>query len=300
MVSTKHAAHEEPAVGPAICMKQMLASGAFSDVRFAVGRYFGAVKIFEAHKNILAMHSSAFRNMLYRIFPDSYDGSIPIDIPDFTPDAFANLLSYMYTDEAENLSPDNVFDTMKCADKYDVAPLVLACADEIVSQLNVTNCLSTLEQAVQCHAGYIVEECLNLLDEKAEEILRSEHFTNIRQDTLRTILQRNTLSADEGVIFLAMESWSVEACKRNNMEPSAVNRRQMLGDAFPLALGRFPKLAELPDGPEPIGVLNGMTPMTVSDFVTAVFRLYRNRRLCRRRIAAELSNGLAVTIDCPF
>ncbi|XP_055351472.1 BTB/POZ domain-containing protein 6-A-like isoform X2 [Paramacrobiotus metropolitanus] len=254
MAASKRSRHGEPAAGLVSCMKQTLTSGEFSDVRFTVGRHFGPVKTFEAHKHILAMRSSVFRAMFYGSLPENC--AVPIDIPDFMPDAFANMLSYMYTDEAENLNADNVFHTMNCADKYDVAPLVQICLSMIYSQLDVDNCLFALEQAVQWHADTIVEKCWRLLDEKTEEILRSDHFTCIRQDTLRTILQRDTLSAGEQDIYSAIERWATEACKRNNMEPSAANRRQMLGEA--LFLVRFPLLtaAQLSDGPATGGLLS--------------------------------------------
>ncbi|XP_055351484.1 TD and POZ domain-containing protein 3-like [Paramacrobiotus metropolitanus] len=117
MASTHHPQGEAPGSGLASCMKQTLSSGEFSNVRFSVGRHFGPVKIFEAHKNILAMRSSVFRAMFYGSLPENC--AVPIDIPDIIPDAFANMLNYIYTDKAENLNADNVCDTMNCADKYD-------------------------------------------------------------------------------------------------------------------------------------------------------------------------------------
>ncbi|XP_055351448.1 BTB/POZ domain-containing protein 6-B-like isoform X2 [Paramacrobiotus metropolitanus] len=294
MASPKRPRREEPPVGLVNCMKQKLTSGKFSDVRFAVGRHYSPVKIFEAHKIVLAIRSSVFSAMFYGSLPENC--AVPIDIPDCIPDAFANVLSYMYTDGVENLNADNVFEIMNCADKYDLASLVRICLEKILSELDVENCLTVLEQLAQwqVNADTIREACLHLLDEKTEEVLRSEHFISIRQDTLRTILQRSTLSAKKIVIFLAVESWSAEACKRNNMVPSAVNRRQMLGDAFPLALGRFPKLAKLPDGPGPIRVGDGL--MTIWDFITVSSWPLRNRRVCEYRITAEVANGQQLTI----
>ncbi|XP_055351421.1 BTB/POZ domain-containing protein 6-A-like [Paramacrobiotus metropolitanus] len=235
-------------------MKQrLLVNGEFSDVRFAVGRDFGPVKIFAAHKNILAARSSVFCTMFYGSLPENC--AVPIDIPDFMPDAFANMLCFMYTDEVENLTAENAFDTMKCADKYDVAPLVQMCLEKNFGQLDVDNCLSALEKAFQWHADSFLQKCWKLLDEKTEEILRSDEFTGIPRDTLRSILQRSTLSAEEHDIYLAVERWATEACKQNDLEPSAVNRRQMLGDA--LFLVRFPLLtaAQLANGPGTNGLL---------------------------------------------
>ncbi|XP_055351460.1 BTB/POZ domain-containing protein 6-B-like [Paramacrobiotus metropolitanus] len=88
-------------------------------------------------------------------------------------------------------------------------------------------------KATEWHADNILEKCWHLLDEETEKILQSEHFKRI---PLRTLLQRDTI-------------WVAEACKGNNMEPSAANRRQMLVDA--LFLVRFPLLTaeQLADGP---------------------------------------------------
>ncbi|XP_055353012.1 BTB/POZ domain-containing protein 6-A-like [Paramacrobiotus metropolitanus] len=234
-------------------MKQMLTSGELSDVQFSVGRQFGQAKIFRAHKYVLSMHSSVFRTMFYGSLPESC--KVPIEIADFLPDAFANMLSYMYTDKAENLNADNVFHTMNCADKYDFAPLMQVCLEMIYSKLNIDNCLSALEQAVHWHADGIAEKCFNLLDEKSVAVLQSPTFTAIGQDLLKTILSRDSLTAPEYDIYLAVERWTEAACHRQDMQPSAMNRRQMLGEA--LYLLRFPLLtnAELADGPVQSGLL---------------------------------------------
>ncbi|XP_055356310.1 BTB/POZ domain-containing protein 6-B-like [Paramacrobiotus metropolitanus] len=238
---------DDPASSVLGCLKETLSSGEFSDMQFALGRQFGPVKIFQAHKYILSMRSPVFRAMFFGSLPESCDG--PIEIADFIPDAFANLLSYMYTDKAENLSADNVFHTMNSADKYDFAPLIQVCLEMIYSQLNVDNCLSALEQALHWHADGIVEKCLNLLDEESLAILQSPTFTAISKDLLEIILERETLSAEEYDIYLAVEEWDHEACQREGMDTSADNRRQMLGSA--LYMLRFPLLTsgQLADGP---------------------------------------------------
>ncbi|XP_055353040.1 BTB/POZ domain-containing protein 6-B-like [Paramacrobiotus metropolitanus] len=140
-VSQKHG----PVSTLASSMKQMLTSGELSDLKFAVGCQLGPVQIFQTHKYVMSMRGSVFRTMFYGSLPESCEA--PIEIPHFIP----NLLSvwvfiFMYTDQAENLSADNVFHTMNCADKYDFAPLVHACLEMIYSQLTVNNCLSALEQ----------------------------------------------------------------------------------------------------------------------------------------------------------
>ncbi|XP_055348196.1 BTB/POZ domain-containing protein 6-like [Paramacrobiotus metropolitanus] len=243
-----------PASGIINCIKQTLLSGKFSDVQFSVGRHFGPVKIFAAHKYILSIRSTVFHTMFHGSMPEKCDEYI--DIPDFLPDAFANMLSYMYTDTVDHLTQDNVFPTISCADKYDLPQLTAICSEFVILHLKLTNCLNTLCQAVQCGADGVVENCLRMVDVHSEVILRSDEFTSLSPDVLHTILKRNALSAGEYDIYLAVERWAAAACARDGIDPTAANRRQVLGEA--LFLVRFPLLTnhELADGPGKSGLLS--------------------------------------------
>ncbi|XP_055350915.1 BTB/POZ domain-containing protein 2-like isoform X2 [Paramacrobiotus metropolitanus] len=89
----------------------------------------------------------------------------------------------------------------------------------------------------------------SLVDTYARNILPSKQFVAISQGTLGMILQRNSLSVDENTLYMVVEKWAAEACRKNNLDLSRVNRRQMLGDA--LFHIRFPLLSDsqLVNGP---------------------------------------------------
>ncbi|XP_055348172.1 BTB/POZ domain-containing protein 3-like [Paramacrobiotus metropolitanus] len=235
-------------------MQEMLCSGDLSDVHFAVGRQFGEVKDFHAHKCILAVRNPVFRAMFFGSLRENGDAAI--DIPDMLPDAFANMLHFLYADDVRNLTADNLIPTLVCADKYDVPRLIRICSNFIANYLSVNNCLTMMEQAVYWKADGVVQNCLDFVDAKTEAVLRSNEFTAISLTTLRMILQRNTLTAEENAVYLAVERWAVAACTGNFLDSSAVNRRQMLDDT--LFLVRFPLLtpSQLADGPGQSGLLN--------------------------------------------
>ncbi|XP_055350806.1 BTB/POZ domain-containing protein 3-like [Paramacrobiotus metropolitanus] len=237
------------------CMKQVLACGDMSDVQFAVGRDYGAVRIFPAHRVIMGARSDVFHKMFFGSIPENC--AAPVDIPDILPDAFSNMLSYIYTDTVKTLSKDNVFQTLVCADKYDIPSLMEKCTRFIMDNLDTDNCLEHLEKIIRhkCTAPRVTKKCLRLIDESAEGIWLSDHFLALGQETLQSILQRDTLAADEDTIYWAVEKWASSACKQRNMEASAVNRREILGPA--LHLIRFPLLteAQLMDGPAETGLL---------------------------------------------
>ncbi|XP_055348147.1 BTB/POZ domain-containing protein 6-B-like [Paramacrobiotus metropolitanus] len=235
-------------------MKQMMLAGELNDIHFKVGRQFGTAQNFSAHKLVMAARSSVFRTMFYGSLPEKCQTLL--DIPDIHPEAFANLLSFMYTDTVDNLDVGNVFATLSAADKYDLPRLISVCSTFIANQLSVDNCLTMLEQALEWKTDNVVQKCLEFVDTKSSAVLLSDHFTAISPVTLRMILQRSTLTAEENAVYLAVERWAVVACARNGLESSAVNRRQMLGDA--LFLVRFPLLTskQLADGPGQSGLLN--------------------------------------------
>ncbi|XP_055337348.1 BTB/POZ domain-containing protein 6-like [Paramacrobiotus metropolitanus] len=236
-------------------MRHLFVSGEMSDVQFAVGRDYGAVTIFLAHRLLLSVRSAVFHTMFYGSGPQNR--AAHIDIPEILPEAFANMLCYIYTDAVDGLTQDNAFHTLACADKYDLPLLMDICTDFVLTELSIGNCLDILDNAVYYAviAPSILEECLCLIDESAEMVWQSEQFCAIGQEALDLILQRDSLTANEETIFAAVNRWAFSMCKQRNMKASAANRREVLGATRFLI--RFPLLtaAKLLDGPVKSGLL---------------------------------------------
>ncbi|XP_055347137.1 BTB/POZ domain-containing protein 3-like [Paramacrobiotus metropolitanus] len=124
-------------------MKCVLANGELCDINFSVGRDHGAEQIFRAHKFALSISSDVFYAMFHGSLAKS-DVDV-IQIPEILPEAFANMLCYIYTDSAENLKPENVLQTLYCADKYDLPWLADSCTSFVIEEIKPTNCLLLLE-----------------------------------------------------------------------------------------------------------------------------------------------------------
>ncbi|XP_055347385.1 BTB/POZ domain-containing protein 6-like isoform X1 [Paramacrobiotus metropolitanus] len=174
-------------------MKRTLDSGEFSDVQFTVGRCFGPVKAFDVHKHVLCQRSPVFYTMFYGSLPEKRQ---VIDIPDVLPDAFANMLSFLYTDTVD-LRVDVVIQTLLCADKYEVPLLVDKCCEFVSTQLNTENCLIFLKNGVERRAEKIAESCLQFIDRSADDVIALGDFAAVGKEMLEMILLRNTLSAEE-------------------------------------------------------------------------------------------------------
>ncbi|XP_055355138.1 BTB/POZ domain-containing protein 3-like [Paramacrobiotus metropolitanus] len=238
--------------------KHILASGEMSDVRFAVGRQHGKAEVFPAHKFVLSLSSTVFHTMFHGSLPEN--GQKPIDVPEILPDAFRNMLKYIYTGSLEEnggLKAENIFETIYCADKYDLPMLSELCArflSTTLDQLNADSCLVYMEKMKRCaslrdRSARILEICLKFVDENSQDVLKSDQFSEISQETLMDILRRDTLSAAEDIVYAAVENWAEKACIRKDLKPSQDNRRAVLGKT--LNFVRFPLMTdgELGAGP---------------------------------------------------
>ncbi|XP_055350079.1 BTB/POZ domain-containing protein 3-like [Paramacrobiotus metropolitanus] len=235
--------------------KNVLANSELTDVEFAVGRQCGGVQKIRAHRLTLGVSSEVFHAMFYGSLAERNDAVI--DVPDIPPDAFKNMLSYVYTGTVENLKEDNVLQTLYCSDKYDLPWLAELCMDFVLQDLKPENCLMYLGNAQRWTPDFdvVMEKCCDVLDVSSKVVLQSEYVTALERKTLEMILERDTLSAEENIVYTAVEKWAATACARKKLAPTPANRRRLLGGA--LYHVRFPLMndEELANGPVKSGLL---------------------------------------------
>ncbi|XP_055341849.1 BTB/POZ domain-containing protein 6-like [Paramacrobiotus metropolitanus] len=176
-------------------------------------------------------------------------GDKPIKISDVTAETFGNVLSYLYTDRTDDLKMENAFETLYCAEKYGIPSLFNHCSQFIVSRLDSSNCLISLEKALRFSADSVIKGCLEFIDANCKAVLDTPQFLAVQHEILEKILQRNTLAVDENTVYKAVDRWASNACAEAGIDSSAENRRQVLGAA--LYLVRFPLLTdgEIANGP---------------------------------------------------
>jgi len=207
-----------------------------ADVFFVVGPSGSTQKI-PAHKYVLATGSSVFHAMFFGGLAESQE---EIQVPDVEPAAFLTLLKYLYCDEIV-LEADTVLATLYAAKKYIVPHLARACVSFLETSLTARNACLLLSQSRLFEEPELMSRCWEVIDAQAQLALHSEGFCEIDMDTLKQILQRETLNCKEAVIFQAALQWAASECKRRHLEVSPANCRTVLGDA--LYLIRLPTMA---------------------------------------------------------
>lgn len=242
----------------------MYNNSVMADIYFTVGSGSNKQQI-PAHKYILATGSSVFFAMFFGGLADQKDD---IDLPDVEPAAFLNLLWYLYCDEII-LTADNVLSTLYVAKKYFVTKVATACVQYLETSLSARNACILLCQGRLFEEQELMQQCWKVIDAQAEEALASDGFTDIDFSTLESVLLRETLNAREVSVFNAACRWAEAQCRRLDREPTAENKRQVLGEAFNLIRIPSMSLEEFANGPAQSGILSDKETTDIFLYFTA-------------------------------
>ena len=135
-----------------------------------------------------------------------------------------------------------VLATLYAAKKYIVPHLARACVSFLETSLTARNACLLLSQSRLFEESELMSRCWEVIDAQAQlALLHSDGFCEIDIDSLKEILQRETLNCKETVLFQAAIQWASAECKRRHMEPTPANCRLVLGDAIYLI--RLPTMA---------------------------------------------------------
>ncbi|XP_064119693.1 BTB/POZ domain-containing protein 2-like isoform X2 [Macrobrachium nipponense] len=230
----------------------LLQSGQWSDCTFIVGSGNNQ-KTLQAHRLILAMSSPVFEAMFFGGMAEK--GDKPVEILDVQPQAFKALLQYIYSDEINLKSFDQVCEICYAAKKYMIPSLVEQCTQFIWSDLHPGNVCRAFEFARLFEEPLLLEKCLQIICTKTEDVLKDSSFEEVEIGTLRTMLKQDSLTASELVLWEACLRWTKQECCRMSLEVTPMNQRKVLGDC--LGLIRFLTLSptEFANGPAVSGLL---------------------------------------------
>lgn len=103
---------------------------------------------------------------------------------------------YLYCDEI-TLEADSVLAVLYAAKKYIVPHLCRACVLFLETSLTARNACLLLSQSRLFEEPELMARCWEVIDAQAQLALLSEGFTEIDMDTLKQILQRETLNCKE-------------------------------------------------------------------------------------------------------
>lgn len=233
----------------------------FADVYFIVGEGKKQRSI-PAHRVVLAVNSDVFEAMLYPFPFNEKDEAVPkissceipeIVIKDVNPLAFRTMLHCLYSDKGD-INASELVDLLHVAKKFQLRRLSVVCQEFLKNGVTVDNVCTLFSKAQ--HLEEVRTIAYSFIEDKAKEVLKSDGFYNLSKDCVKQILSSGQLNIDEIEIFSACTSWSVAECKRQNLEESIDNKKNILEDLLPLV--RFPvmKIDEIAQSIGPSQILS--------------------------------------------
>lgn len=159
-----------------------------------------------AHKVILSASSSYFRALFSDGFAESSQNEITLQVP---LEAFKWILKYIYTGRISlaALNGDQIIDLCNLANLYGFGTVKAAISAYLKRNISVDNCISMLVSADFYSLEELSEVCLKFIDRNAIELMNHDTFNALTQDSLHTLVKRDTFYAPEIDIFKAVKIW---------------------------------------------------------------------------------------------
>lgn len=220
-------------------VKYMLNNSLMSDVEFVARDGFGAEVVFAAHKFLLAISSPVFLAMFFGELAESKN---KIVLPDCDAESFLEFLRFLYCDEVQ-LTGSSVMQVSYLAKKYIVPELEVVCMNFLTENLSPENVFDILPHAKKFEDKELVVRCWEVVDTSAQEAMKSETFPCITKDLLLEIIKRDGLAIHEIELFEAIDCWAVAECQRKDLEPTKENKREVTGEEIVNSI-RFPLMTQ--------------------------------------------------------
>ena len=213
-----------------------------SDVKFVVRASNGdeSKKVIPAHKFVLSIGSPVFLAMFHGKMAEA---SNLIHLPDCDYESLLEFFRYLYSDDIK-LSGTNVLQVLYLANKYMVPSLANKCTDYLKNNVDASNVFCILSMAQQFEETGLVERCWELVDNKTEEIVRSDEFVDLDKCLLESVVKRESLCVKEIELFKAVDRWATRESEKQGLHPASdICKRRILGEEVVKGI-RFPLMSQ--------------------------------------------------------
>ena len=217
----------------------LLNNSLMSDVSFVVRNASGEEESIAAHKFVLAVSSPVFYAMFYGELAESKN---KIVLPDCDSESFLEFLRFLYSDKV-TLSEGSVMQVSYLAKKYIVPELETKCTNFLKENLSPENVFDILPLAKKFDEEELVIRCWEVVERSTQVALQSETFPSITKELLEEVVKRENLAIHEIELFQAVDRWATAECERKDLEPVKDSKRIVAGEEI-LSNIRFPLMSQ--------------------------------------------------------
>lgn len=159
-----------------------------------------------AHKTILSARSEYFQRLLCGSFSEAAQTKIVLKVP---LEAFKLVLKYIYTGRISivGLTVEQIEDVYGLAEQYDFESLKKSIVAHLINILSLENCIAVLNSACLYSSEELRRKSLEFTDIHCSELLTHDTFRTMSQESICSLLERDTFYAPEIDIFHAVRKW---------------------------------------------------------------------------------------------
>ncbi|KAK2143642.1 hypothetical protein LSH36_824g01033 [Paralvinella palmiformis] len=211
---------------PIQCHRYMLDNQISCDVAV---RFSGSTDVIGAHAYMLMCRSPVFESMFAGNLIRNPGSVISIDLPGVDPEAFKEVLRYIYYDGA-NVTGRNVISVLHGAKTYQLDGLAAQCMTYLQRNTSAANVCTLLNT---CSVEEVVQMCLQYVRNHPAHVLRSAHFLNLNEEALHRLLSVD-LVCDRAKVVEAALRWANHERDRlkSTTSPKEASLRDVLGRCF--------------------------------------------------------------------
>jgi hypothetical protein len=206
--------------------KDLLEDKASSDVILSLTDSQGTTKDLYGHQVILSVSSPVLQDRLKNMKVNKKTKK-RIRIRDTDYDTFKVLLVYIYCDRLE-VDVSQVRSVLDAALKFKMNGMMEALKDACLLRFQA-NCLNQMiEFSVANHDHDLMVWCMKALDMKGSLYLKQQGIKDLSSFSVKGIISRDTLAANEVDVFEACYVWAGHELERKEWKDNPGNRRRVM------------------------------------------------------------------------
>ncbi|KAJ1169568.1 hypothetical protein NDU88_001461 [Pleurodeles waltl] len=187
-------------------LRSLLHNPLFSDVTFIVGK---ERRELYGHRCVLACRCRVFHEMFLEqpLLADASQQRQPIILSDVQPEVFLAVMEFLYTN-CVTLHSCIALEVLTSALEYGLEDLRKLCVQYITGTLTVELACEALQAAVTYGQDDMKKQCLTFIEGATQDVVRTQNFRELSDQSLMVILQSDGLTIDEVELVRAVREWA--------------------------------------------------------------------------------------------
>ena len=168
---------------------------------------FAGGETFQAHRNVLAVSCPYFYKLFTSEMREKTSETINLEALEVSANVIDILLTYLYTGIIE-VTQRNAEEILISADYFLIPELKLIASQELVSNVDVSNCLFYLDFAERYNCEKLAEASRVFLDKHFQEVTQSEDFLKLGFKEIKDIISSDDIFVEkEEVVYESLLNW---------------------------------------------------------------------------------------------